>query len=128
MTETLPTNCDGCGAPVTRWLPTEPPNHGLAFSLTGSYSGFTDLFFNDDADHQFYERIDLCHDCVLRLVELFPVLRLKLGVACHPCDDSTPCCAYAWQSVGDNENVNIPNADLSGWLTVPTASLKERFA
>jgi hypothetical protein len=123
MTETLPEHCEGCGAPVSRWLPTEPPNHGMAFGLRGSYAGFTDSF----EPQAFQHRLDLCHDCVLRMVELFPIMRFKLGVACHPCETEVPCCAYGFTTSDEKGFIRIPNNDLSGWRSVPMDSLNSQL-
>lgn len=123
MTETLPDHCDGCGAPITRWLPTEPPDFGFSFDLGGSYSGFRDLEYS-----VFKGRLDLCHDCVIRLVELFPILRLKLGAGCHPSLTDTPCCAHAWKVDDTNDLVTlVPNGDLTGWVAVPIGSARDHI-
>jgi hypothetical protein len=121
MTETLPNNCDGCGAPVTRWLPDEPPDRGLSFDISGSYAGFTDNF---QRPVSFAGRIDICHDCVVRLVELFPILRLKFGVACHPCEDEKPCCAHSFSPMKKHNFLRVPNADLTGWVEISYEELK----
>lgn len=111
-TETLPDTCDGCNKPIVRWSPTNPPDNGLALDLSGSYYGFTD---NYDPT-TFSGRIDLCHDCVLLMIVLFPTMREKFGKGCHysPADEP-PCCTHAF-SQDDERNVLYPNDTLTGWV------------
>lgn len=69
----------------------------LPFDLFGYYSGFDDavpVLFGQRRSREFV----LCHDCVVKLLELFPNLARAVGQNCHPCQDETPCCRHAWQS------------------------------
>lgn len=77
--------CDGCSVNYQ--------TNGLSLDISGGYAQFTDCFGEDYSDsHQF----NLCHDCVLRMIELFPVLRTKFGTACHPTAAGSPCCDFGW--------------------------------
>ena len=94
--------CEGCGAPSP---------HGLSLDITGGYNEFTDNY--DGERHT--KSLRLCHDCVLRLVSLFPALRDKFGRGCHPCDDAfLPCCAHAWTQIDGVPHVASPMLD--GWV------------
>lgn len=77
--------CDGCSVTYTDW--------GMSLDISGGYAQFTDCFGEDARDaHTLY----LCHDCVLRLVNLFPALRAKFGAGCHPTTADAPCCEFGW--------------------------------
>lgn len=104
-------NCYGCEARIelVEAGNVETPLAGLSFSLAGYDSGFND----DTSDHN--PLLILCHDCVLRLIDLFPRAGREMQRACHPNgnDDDTPCCQYCWTFI-DGET-HIPTTDLKGW-------------
>ena len=77
--------CDGCSATYT--------HYGMSFDISGGYSQFTDCFGEEPSDNH---TLRLCHDCVLRLVDLFPVLRTKFAGGCHPTTADAPCCEFGW--------------------------------
>lgn len=76
----------------------------------GHYGGFTDSYF-DRPDDPAGEIIHLCHDCCIKLLNLFPLLVDKIDVkGGHPnmnempgLDgiDVPPCCPYCWTFVKD---------------------------
>lgn len=77
--------CEGCNNPHT--------DYGFALDISGGYAQFTDCFGEDPSPNHY---LRLCHDCVLRLVELFPIMRSKLNGGCHPYTGETPCCEFGW--------------------------------
>lgn len=104
--------CEGCGALISCDDPLLPSD-GLALNIGGHHGGFND----DTTGGTFNNLLVLCHDCVLRLVGLFPILHLKFGVGCHPSHD-TPCCPYGWRW-GENDELLVPNESLNGWVPMP---------
>lgn len=74
------------------------PDNGwvLPFDTFGYYGGFDDSIDVLIGGTRSREWI-LCHDCVVKFLELFPRLAEKLGANCHPCDEEVPCCRHAWQ-------------------------------
>ena len=103
-------NCYGCSTRIPLvGEDIDMPVNGLSLSLAGNYDGFND----DTSDHA--PRLILCHDCVLRLIELFPRAGREMQQGCHPIDNDsdTPCCAYCWTFI-DGES-HVPTPDLKGW-------------
>lgn len=110
----LPNHCDGCGVAITRLQPNEPPTLGMSFDISGSYNGFVDRY---DAD--MYQRsLELCHDCVIKMITLFPEMGKKLGKGCHSESsiDEAPCCAHAFTFSKDLTMTMVPNESLTGWV------------
>lgn len=91
-------SCDACGASFI--------HDGLTIDISGHYNGFT-----DHCDHLPFR---LCHDCVVRMIEVFPAMADKLGKGCHPCESEMPCCAFAWKTVDDV--CSVPSDDLQSWV------------
>lgn len=93
--------CSACGNDVDG----ESVNHHLPdvgfvlpYQEFGYYGGFTDTF--DD----YYEKPRewlMCHDCVVKLLETFPLLAQTIPRGEHPCDREIPCCNWAWRSHED---------------------------
>lgn len=111
MTETC--LCEGCGAEVPCYRDSRQRTAiigGLRLDITGHYNGFTDNYDGSD----FSSALNLCHDCVLDLIALFPILRAKFGGGCHPCDESLPCCEHAW-TVIERKSYRA-NETLDGWV------------
>jgi len=93
------TQCPGCDKRVPCTHGGIYPDNGwvLAFDYFGYYSGFDDnvpVLFGQQRSREFM----LCHDCVGRLLALFPRLAEMVGPNCHPCEGDTPCCRHAWQA------------------------------
>lgn len=101
-------SCDGCGAT------TPSPffaDDGFSFDLSGGYGQFTDYTEEDE------QRLMLCHDCVLRMIALFPAMGKKLGKGCHPCMEDVPCCAFAWTQ--DEEGTPlVASDDVKSWVSL----------
>lgn len=89
--------CSACGNEVEgESVNNHLPDAGfvLPYQDFGYYGGFTDSF--DD----YYEKPRewlMCHDCVLKLLETFPLLAKTVSRGGHPCDKDTPCCDWAWR-------------------------------
>lgn len=92
-------SCDACHAHIE--------HDQLTLDISGGYDHFTDSWSER-------KTLTLCHDCVLRMIELFPVMGEKLGKGCHPCNSMTPCCAFAWRSIDDV--CVVPADDLRSWV------------
>lgn len=109
----LAVSCDGCGQTHYKgtigtqggeW--TTPPENGwyLPYKHFGYYNGFDDRAFEENTDELWW----LCHDCVVKFLEAFPMLADKLGIGGHynlnhtgDEEDGTvhePCCRWAWTS------------------------------
>jgi hypothetical protein len=91
--------CTACEKPVKAAHETDLPDDGwvLDFDYFGYYSGFTDEFhalIGAEPSRKF----TMCHDCVVKLLELFPRLGELVGANNHPCQDAVPCCRHAWQA------------------------------
>lgn len=111
MTKTI--ECSACGQeqPATQ----QDGNfidYGWSFNWVdaGYYGGFTDPFV--DAPSNVSEQlIHLCHQCCVKLLELFPALVEKMqcrrghpNMNEHDSDNgiaTPPCCPYAWTWVRD---------------------------
>lgn len=100
-------SCDACGFVTEDNSSPFPNRDGLSFDISGGYDQFTDAW-------QEQKKFSLCHDCVLRMIALFPAMGEKLGKGCHPCESETPCCAFAWKMF-DGVCV-VPADDLKAWV------------
>jgi hypothetical protein len=90
------TTCMGCGSQVkSADLNSDLPDNGwkLYPDDFGYYSGFHDSFGEEES-----RPFIICHDCVVKLLELFPRLAEMIHPGGHPCQDETPCCRHAWQA------------------------------
>jgi hypothetical protein len=73
------------------------PANGLHLQIFGGYGMFTDTFF-DDERWEHLRNIRLCHECSVKLIEMFPVefqARLEAG---HPSETDEPCCKFSWKA------------------------------
>ena len=96
--------CDACGAVVKCTQQKNVFDDGIEFDFTGSgyYGGFIDNFPPDDTGKTMWR---MCHDCVVKFLQTFPMLAQKLdGMGCHPSDADKPCCKWAWR-IGEDGNV-----------------------
>lgn len=119
MNETL--TCSACNAECpAAWQGGNYIDNGWSFDWVdaGHYNGFTDHFMgepDDPKDHL----VHFCHDCCVKLLDMFPPLvekmRCKGG---HPNmnpsvkDDgiaTPPCCPYAWTWVRDKSKLGYQN-------------------
>lgn len=99
MTTTNQIHCPACDARVSCTGGGVYPDNGwvLPFDIFGYYSGFDDnvpVLIGEQRSREFI----LCHDCVVKMLNLFPRLAEAVGPDTHPCDDDTPCCRHAWQA------------------------------
>lgn len=103
--------CDGCAGVFS--YDTRDAHHTeyLFCDITGGYAGFTDICFHPRSEN---DNMFLCHNCVVRMIELFPALRKKFGTGCHESVTSTPCCAHSYSFDGDT--TMYPNETLTGWV------------
>lgn len=90
--------CDGCGQVVKGEVYENGMfiiDSGFCFNLSGGYNEFNDAFDS---------RVDfsICHDCVLKFIELFPRAGQLLGPGCHPADNE-PCCLWSWTFIKNDE-------------------------
>lgn len=91
--------CSACGEQALCTRQSNYPDHGwvLPFDTFGYYGGF-----DDNMDVLFGRRISrewiFCHDCVVKLLSMFPRLANDIGKNCHSCPTGDEaCCAHAWQ-------------------------------
>lgn len=108
--------CDECGEDCPSFSQSSLPEHGTVLNIVsmGYYAGFTD-FFPGELDEK-EENFRLCHDCSVRLMKALPGLGARIGSGCHPCDDETPCCEWAWRTLDGalytvNDGEWVPVAD-----------------
>jgi hypothetical protein len=92
--------CDACGTAVPCTQQERVPDDGmrLDFLNSGYYGGFTD-------NYPPREGLDwiMCHDCVVKFLETFPMLASNVTGGQHPADkNKKPCCKWAWAFDGDD--------------------------
>lgn len=91
--------CSACGQTCVCTQQERLPDDGwiLPFDLFGYYGGFS-----DEIDALIGNRVPrswtLCHDCVVKFFETFPMLAEALGKGTHSCDRDEPCCEFAWRA------------------------------
>ena len=91
--------CSACGEEAECTQQDNYPDNGwvLPFDLFGYYGGFDDNMAVLVGQRQSREWI-MCHDCVVKFLDLFPRLSESLGGSSHPCSkNEEPCCKYAWR-------------------------------
>ena len=71
----------------------------MPFDTFGYYGGFDDNIGVLLGGRRSREWI-LCHDCVVKFLDTFPLLAQDIGQNCHPADRESPlpCCRHAWQA------------------------------
>lgn len=126
MNDTYPrfgfVKCDACGGDAPCDTMEDYPDGGwhLPYPLFGYYCGFT-----DDIDGIQLSWI-ICHDCVARLLALFPLLAKSLGKGGHPAGVSTPdttanehskpCCDFCWATHSETKDLLLTD-DNGEWRT-----------
>ncbi len=87
--------CDACGNPSACTQQEHYPDDGLSIDFRGSgyYGGFTDNYPTSKSDREWL----MCHDCVIKLLNTFPMLAANVGRGQHPCSNDAPCCKWAWR-------------------------------
>ncbi len=71
----------------------------MPFDTFGYYGGFDDNLPVLSGSLRPREWI-LCHDCVVKFLDTFPLLAQDIGQNCHSdnSDSPFPCCRHAWQA------------------------------
>jgi hypothetical protein len=112
------TECDACGFEQKTLFGNKHQVEGgitIPFRALGHYGGFT--------DNEPWEEIEdpevwvLCHDCVLHFLRAFPRLAATLVPGLHSCEDSVPCCAWAWKPHPSGSGVLVGKKDETGVLS-----------
>jgi hypothetical protein len=110
----LTIECDGCGE--NTYVPNyknedkeksisagefQQIDNGWCLDFTGGYGMFT-----DDISGNRHKHVSLCHDCCVKIAQLFPRIFETSGY--HSVDyrqlrdtDNRSCCEYAWTSIDD---------------------------
>ena len=110
--------CSGCGNMAPHHTQENSPDNGWSFDINtfGYYGGFTDNY-DFPATH-----VTLCHDCVLKMLNMFPLLGIMLGNGCHSMfgPKDKPCCKYAWkaESIGDASITWVATEDGESWTVL----------
>lgn len=95
-----PVRCAGCGSVTPSALQEDMPEHGwvLPYEDFGYYAGFTDNIDMLTEDRP-SKTAPLCHDCVVKVLEVLPLLAAKIdqGVQ-HPYTGDVPCCPWGWKA------------------------------
>ena len=114
--------CKACqqeSPPADRHSNTRLLKGGWALPLNrlGYYNGF-----DDNLDDE-VEWVEICHDCVLRVLDVLPGLKSILHQmsprGLHPSDASAPpCCDYAWSAVRgtDEKDYTLLRAENGRWV------------
>lgn len=115
--------CDGCGQDDIPATKTPQGNIildngiSLPFWDCGYYSGFSDGP-GPDVDEGLLSHWALCHDCVVRMLEVLPRLSSRLSPGMHPYAGAQPCCKWAYSVDYDVEPpaTMLPGLDAHGDL------------
>ncbi len=108
--------CNGCGSMAPHHSQENHPDNGWTFDLNnlGYYAGFTDCIGFEAT------QINLCHDCVLKFLDTFPLLGILVGKGGHSPNgpDEKPCCQYAWKAewIGDSALTYLASEDGQDWI------------
>ena len=92
--------CSACGYKAPHHSQKEMPENGwvLPFESLGYYAGFTDEVevLLGSRESRFWT---LCHDCVVKLLETFPLLgdSIEQGSHSQMGPNDAPCCRWAWK-------------------------------
>lgn len=95
------TECSSCGGAFEDMEYWGQPESGwsIPWELLGGYGGFTDEF-GPAYEGRPSKTWEMCHDCVVKMLKLFPRLANDISKGSHPCEDAVPCCEWAWKSEG----------------------------
>lgn len=95
MKEVKYIRCTACGKDAGATQQDDAPDNGweIYFDHFGYYGGFT-----DDIQRKREKDAVVCHDCCVKLLDLFPEEFQKKFMMSHPgSTDGEPCCKYAWR-------------------------------
>ena len=104
-------DCNACGAALpedTPWFPDD--GWSLDWTNFGGYSQFMDVL--DEPEHSSWT---LCHDCVVKFLEIFPALAVDIPLGAHPSRTEAPCCPWSYR-------LSWEDGDASGTLYLPDGS------
>ena len=143
--ETSSVECHGpCGKSYPLRNDNELPNGGwtMPISIFGGYAGFDDdvrvLVHGDSPKYYF-----VCHDCVVKFLELFPKFGEILGGGCHPNNVHIPkseddslradgtevpsCCrwAWTWKKTATGEFINYHGDGNGGWVLAEKSTVND---
>jgi hypothetical protein len=109
--------CNGCGNMAPHHSQEGAPDNGWSIPVDnlGYYGGFTDALIENESN-----TINLCHDCVIKFIETFPMIGLLIGKGGHSQigPNEKPCCAWAWKSESINNSTitYLASEDGQQWL------------
>jgi hypothetical protein len=113
--------CNGCGIMAPHHTQEQMPENGwvIPFEHLGYYAGFT-----DEIEVLLGERESnlwtLCHDCVIKLLETFPLLGILIEKGAHSMfgPNDIPCCKYAWKAewIGETCITSYASDDGTQWI------------
>lgn len=107
--------CHGCGSMAPHHTQKDLPDNGWIFDINnfGYYGGFTDTFGDPP------QLVRMCHDCVNKFLETFPLLGMFVQNGNHSQfgPNEKPCCKYAWklESIENSSITWIATEDGQSW-------------
>jgi len=109
--------CDGCEKPSACTQQDSAPDNGwvLPYQTFGYYSGFTDdieVLFGQKESRNWI----LCHDCVVKILEVLPMLGATIDRGSHLCDAEIPCCKWSWKPKADGESGYLILNEKNEWI------------
>jgi len=114
--------CDACGEARQSIHPTATTidsGWSLPYEVFGFYGGFTDNLdaLMSDSD---YKAWNICHACIVKFLDMFPLLAKSIGKGAHPSPyEQKPCCDYAWSFTPTGETVFASGGE---WIVSPEKS------
>ena len=90
----------------------------MDFENFGYYGGFTDdvdVLLGDRKSRNWH----LCHDCIVKLLNLFPALAKTINAGQHPSEEIKPCCDFAWRL--KEGGACCQYSQFGEWLDIPSA-------
>ena len=111
--------CSACGEDAPATQQEDAPDDGwtMSFDSFGYYGGFS-----DDIRRNEKKNVMLCHDCCVKILEMFPLEFQERFRGGHPASNrnsDTPCCKYAWRGTtifgkytkdGEGRRYHVPGA------------------
>ena len=115
--------CDACGELCPASISTSSViDNGwwLPYETFGYYSGFTDNLEAMMTSNDLLKSWNICHACIVKLLDTFPLLAKSMSKGAHPCHyDDKPCCDYAW-CVATNGDLMFASG--GEWIVAPEKS------